>query len=81
MKQTNVTYCSDEQSKKMLAKFEEISTKDNLKDISPDSTSIKIICKCGCMHVEHFNVSETKRHYERHHIELCEKHSVNFNDK
>lgn len=76
MAQTNTTYYQDEQSKKMLARFEEISTGDNLKKITSLSTSIRFECNCGCVHVHHFGLRGDSLHYQRHYVELCDKHKL-----
>lgn len=76
MAQTNTEYYQDEQSKKMLARFEEISTKENIEDIKPLSTSIQFKCKCGCMHVWHFAPPPNPKHYQEHFVELCDKHKL-----
>lgn len=76
MAQTNVSYYH--QSEKLLARFEEIATKENVESIKPLSMSIQIKCKCGCMHVEHFafDKSQNPSHYQRHFVELCDKHKL-----
>lgn len=72
--QTNVEFYR--QSEKLLAKFEEISTPENVSEIKPLSTSIQINCKCGCQMVEHFSVAENKSHYQRYFVQLCNKHEL-----
>ena len=74
MKQTNVAH--NKLSEKFLERFEAIATKDNVHSIEVISNSIKIQCKCGCTHVEHFffGATKTPAHYQRHFVELCETH-------
>lgn len=74
--QTNVTYHN--QSEKLLARFEEISTKENVSGIKPLSTSIKIDCKCGCQMVEHFAFDRARAplHHEKYYVQLCSKHEL-----
>lgn len=76
MKQTNVE--NRHRSEELLRRFEEISPRENVKDISALSTSIVIKCKCGCCHIEHFNVPMAAQHYQRHYVELCERHAIAF---
>lgn len=74
--QTNVTYHN--QSEKLLARFEEISTKENVSGIKPLSMSIQIDCKCGCQMVEHFAFAKARppKHHEKYFVQLCRKHEL-----
>lgn len=72
--QTNVEFYR--QSERLLARFEEISTQENVSEIKPLSTSIQIDCKCGCQMVENFSVAENKPHYQRYFVQLCNKHEL-----
>lgn len=74
--QTNVTYPN--LSEKMLSRFEQISTKENVSEIKPLSTSIQIDCKCGCRMVEHFGFGKPTppMHHEKYFVQLCNKHEL-----
>lgn len=76
MKQNNVTYMHN--SEEMLKAFESVDTANNVEDMSVLGTSIHIKLKCGCVHIEHFNVPPHALHYQRHYIELCDKHAMKF---
>lgn len=74
--QTNVAYHN--QSEKLLERFEEISTEENVSGVKQLSTSIQIDCKCGCQMVEHFAFENARqpKHYERYFVQLCSKHEL-----
>lgn len=72
--QTNVLY--NHQSEKLLARFETISCKENVKAIKPLSTSIQIDCKCGCKMVEHLGLAQNAKHYQKYFVQLCDKHEL-----
>lgn len=80
--QTNVAH--HELSEQMLARFEEVCNEyGNTSYFESTEQSIIHRCKCGCMHVEHFLVekdpgAKKMAHYERHYVELCDKHRINI---
>lgn len=80
MAQTNTTYYQDEQSKKMLARFEKVEADNfinhNKIDIKALSTSLQVRLGCGCVHVHHFGLRGDSLHYQRHYVELCNKHKL-----
>lgn len=70
---------TDEVSKKMLERFDEIATVGNVESMNVlGGQSMQTICKCGCMHVHNIlGVNPNKnKHHEIHYIELCSKHEI-----
>ncbi len=72
----STTYNKDNEVQMMLDRFDQVSTKDNT-TIIPLSTSIKFMCKCGCMKVEHFAGPFYKKH-EKYFVKLCDNHKLDF---
>lgn len=70
---------TDEVSKNMLERFDEIATVENVESMNVlGGQSIQVVCKCGCTHVHHIlGVSPNQnKHHEIHYIELCSKHEI-----